>query len=168
MVKFYSSFVTKAHTAHTHSHTPGLKGSSRETQQCLCQGQISHVSLLQHTDRSSQYRPLYEGQVHAHLQGGTEGGRKGGKVEKCIFPFSPHFLLASCLHLSFSPHALLLSSPSLHRGIQCLYWERSSLKVIQNCSLLAASPLFPTYRPTLLATPSTLHPQSPPLSPQGA
>lgn len=86
--------------------------------------------------------------------------------KKCVFPFPPHFPLASCLHLSFSPPELLLSSPSLHRGIQSLHWERSSLKVIQNCA--ARCLLFlPTYRPTPLATPSTLHPQRPPFSPQG-
>lgn len=72
----------------------------------------------------------------------------GGKVEKkSIFPFSPHFPLASCLHLSFSPRALLLCSPSLHRGIQCLRWEPSSLKVIQNCASrrLLSPPYLPPY-----------------------
>lgn len=131
---------------HTHTHVPGLKGSSGETQQCLCQGQISHVSLLQATDRSSVgCNPLHEGQVHAR-QGGKQGGRKGPEewersasfLSLCTFP-SPHG--------SIFPSALLLSSPSLHRGIQSLHWEGSALKVIQNCAArcLLSPPYLPPY-----------------------
>lgn len=85
--------------------------------------------------------------------------------KKCIFPFSLHFPLASCLHLSFSPPALLLSSPSLHRGIQSLHWEtkrfegdpelRCSLPLLP--SLSTALPFLPPHLPSTLSThPSAL------------
>lgn len=86
--------------------------------------------------------------------------------KKCIFPFSLHFPLASCLHLSFSLPALLLSSPSLHRGIQSLHWERSALKVIQNCAAccLFSPPYLPPYPSCHLIYPP---PSAPSLQPSG-
>lgn len=130
----------------THTHVPGLKGSSREMQRCLCQGQISHVSLLRHTDRSSQFSRLHEGQVHARRQGGKGGGRKG--AEKSAFPFPP---LSPCLMSpSSSPSPLLLSSfplPLSTEESSRSAGSGSSLKVIQNCAArcLLSPPYLPPY-----------------------
>lgn len=152
----------------THARTPAPKGSSREARRCLCAGQISHVSLLQHTDRSSQCSRLHEGQVHA------EGGRGRGerrKVERrevatqtaSFFSLFSHFLLVSypspLLHRP-PPLSAEESGPSI--GIE------APLKVIQKCNARCLhSPPFPPSLPTALPCPSpqtTLHPQLPPTS----
>lgn len=84
MPKKVNSYSSLSHTnIGIHTHMPAPKGSSREAQRRLCAGQISHVSLLQHTDRSSQYSLLYEGQVHAcRAEREKEGGRKRVRVGK--------------------------------------------------------------------------------------
>jgi len=112
---------------HTHMQAP--KGSSREAQRCLCARQISHVSLLQHTDRSSQYSLLYEGQVHARRAERKEGGesKSGKEVITPTTSFLSFFTLSSCLpclspSLSLSFRTLPLCSPSFST-------EESSLSV---------------------------------------
>lgn len=163
-----NSYSSLSHTnTGIHTHMPAPKGSSREAQRRLCAGQISHVSLLQHTDRSSRYSLLYEGQVHAcRCERKKRGGRKrvGKKLQPkplLSFLFS-HFPLVSCLpclSLSLSLHTLPLFSPSLRRGIQSLRWDWSSLKVIQNCTArcLCCRHCSPAYLPSSITPlPSTL------------
>lgn len=100
-----------------------------------------------------------------HVREEKRAGQKGAKKweRSASFPFSLHFPLASCLHLSFSPPALFLSSPSLHRGIQSLHWERSSLKVIQSraARCLLSPPYLPPYpsRHPIYPPPSAPTPQ---------
>lgn len=136
----------------------GLKETT-ETQRCLCASQISHVSLLYHTDTSSQYSLLHEGQVPACCHREKEGGRKRvvGKqlyvnqkasfLSLHTFPLPRIYIFPSYfIHSSFSL-SLSTEESSLSIGIEALWrWSRTML--------LAASTLLPTYHP---ATPSTLN-----------
>lgn len=159
---------------------PAPKGSSREAQRCLCAGQISHVSLLQHTDRSSQYSLLHEGQVHAcRAEREKEGGRK--RVEEwersynpnSFFPFSFHTFSLSHVSRVFpslspfinSPFSLPLSAEesSLSIGIEAL-WRWSRTVPLAASTLL---PLLPTYHPTLPAAPVYPPPSAPTPQPSG-
>jgi len=147
----------------TYTHMTASKGSSIKGQRCLCVCKISHVSLLQHTDRSSEYSLLYEGQVHARRREKDVVRKTVKEWERSYNPNLSLFTLSPCLPcLCFylSPCTLPLFSPSLRRGIQSLHWDWSSLKVIQNCtacclSSLSALSLPP---PNSLPPPPTLHP----------
>lgn len=147
----------------------------------LC-GQISHVSLLQHTDRSSQYSLLHEGQVHAcraERERKREGEREcksGKEVITQTASFLSLFTLSPCL---MSPVSFLLSLPSYIPPFLSLSPQRNpvsplGLKLFEGDPELYRSlpPLSSlSSLPTALPSPpppSTLHPQLPPLSPQGA
>lgn len=117
-----------------------------------------------------QSTALYEGQVHARHREKDEGRKTVKESERSYNPILFLFTLSSCLPclcLFFSLCTLPFFSPSLRRGIQSLHWDRSSLKVIQNCIACCSLPLLPY--PSLPVNPptSTLHSLLPPLSPQG-
>lgn len=125
------------------------KGSSREAQGCLCVSQISHVSLLQHTDRSSECIPLYEGQVHACRRvKKREGGRrrKSGKEVTTQSALFSHFRLVSHVFASFSPSTLFpftlplsTEESSLSAGTRALWrWSRTVLLFLPLLSSLSA------------------------------
>lgn len=151
------------------------KGSFRQAQQCLCASQISHVSLLQHTDRSSECIPLFEGQVHACRRvKKREGGRqwKSGKEVTTQSALFSHFPLVSHVSASFStstpsPVSLPLSTEesSLSAGTGALWrWSRTVLLFLPLLSSLSAL----NHPPTPIPSTPTLHPALPPWSPQGA
>lgn len=145
---------------------PAPKGSSREAQRRLCAGQISHVSLLQHTDRSSQCSLLYEGQVHARRAGREKRGRERVKEwEKKLEPkpllsflFS-HFPLVShvfpSLSLpSYTPPFLSLSpqrNPVSPLGLELFEGDPElycSLPLLSSLSSLYPPPSAPTPQPS--------------------
>lgn len=147
---------------------PAPKGSSREAQRRLCAGQISHVSLLQQTDRSSQYSLLNEGQVHArHAEREQEGGRES-KSEKEVRAQTTSFLslftLSPCI---MSPMSFRLSLPLYTPLFLSLSPQRNpvsplGLELFEGdpklyCSLPLLSSL-PSPTPTPLPSTPTPHP----------
>lgn len=139
----------------------GLKETT-ETQRCLCASQISHVSLLYHTDTSSQYSVLHEGQVPACCHRAKEGGRKRvvGKqlyvnqnasfLSLSTFPLPRIYIFPShFIHSSFSLSLSPLRNPVSPLGLRLFEGDPELC-----CSLPPLSSLPTTLPPRLPSTPT--------------